>query len=239
MSGDQDKPPEQRGVLTGAFQLLDALVELSEGGLTAVAAASGLPKATAHRLLRQLCEMGAVERRGSRYRMGHRMFQLGQAWHPYPGLEEAADQPIRALATASGADVAVCVLRGGQTVFIGGVPGELGAVNPSAVGVAIPGRTAAGKILVATSRTATMLTLASASWTREREAIHERGVAFDHGEVVAGVCCVAVPVHGGDGEPVAALAAITAHGARLPQLAQGLRRTSDAIAATLRAGCAL
>lgn len=225
---------EGRGVLAGAFQLLDALVDLSEAGLTDVAAASGLPKATAHRLLQQLCDVGAVERRGGRYRMGHRMFQLGQTWQPYPGLGPAARNPIKALAHASGASVAVCVLRNGQTVIVDGIAGELGALVSPTVGAAVPWPTAAGKVLVASSPTATMLTLAPASWIRERETIREQAAAFDREEVMSGVCCVAVPIRGSDGEPVAAIAAMTTLGARLPQLAQGLRRTGDAITAALR-----
>jgi DNA-binding IclR family transcriptional regulator len=53
-----------------------------------------------------------------------------------------------------------------------------------------------------------------------------------------GVCCVAVPIRGGDGEPVAALAAVTTPSTPLPQLAQRLRRTGDAITAALRADLA-
>jgi DNA-binding IclR family transcriptional regulator len=232
--GGENRSAEGRGVLAGAFQLLDALVDLSEAGLTAVSAASGLPKATAHRLLEQLCDLGAVERRGSRYRVGHRMFQLGRTWQPHPGLGAAAHNPVKALAQASGASVAVCVLRSGQTLIVGGVAGEQGAVPPISVGSTVPWRSAAGKVLVASCQTATMLTLAPASWARERETIREQGVAFDREEVLRGVCCVAVPVRGGDGDPVAAIAAITTPGTGLPHLAQGLRRAGDAITATLR-----
>ena len=64
-----------------------------------------------------------------------------------------------------------------------------------------------------------------------------RGVAFDREDVARGICCVAVPVRGADGEPVAALAAITTPGARLPELAQGMRRAGDAITAALRPEC--
>jgi IclR family transcriptional regulator, acetate operon repressor len=229
-----NRSAEGRGVLEGAFQLMDALAELSEAGLTAVAAASGLPKATAHRLLEQLGDLGAVERRGSHYRVGHRMFRLGQTWHPYPGLGAAAHHPIKILARSSGASVTLCVLRNGQTVVVCGAAGELSTQISTAVGVTVPWRTAAGKILVAAGHTATMLTVASASWIRERETIREQGVAFDREEIMRGVCCVAVPVRGVDGEPVAALAAVTTPSTLLPRLAQGLRRAGDAITGALR-----
>lgn len=221
MSDDENRSAEKRGVLLGAFQLLEALVGLSEAGLTDVAAESGLPKATAHRLLRQLCDVGAVERRGSRYRMGHRMFQLGQTWQAYPGLVAAARGPMATFAYASRVSVAICVLRDGQTVVVDGIAGDSGPLVTPTVGAAFPGNTAAARVLACPA----------ASWDQERE----QGVAFDHEDVLPGVCCVAVPVRGSDGEPVAAIAAITTPGVRLAQLTPGLRRTADAITAALRA----
>lgn len=65
-----------RGVLAGAFALPEALRETGEAGLTAVVA-SGLPKATAHRLLSQLESLGATCRSDSRYTIGPRIFELG------------------------------------------------------------------------------------------------------------------------------------------------------------------
>lgn len=233
-NNNDNRPADKRGVLEGAFQLLEALVALSEAGLTAIATTSGLPKATTHRLLEQLCDLGAVERRGSRYRVGHRMFALGRTWQPYPGLTTAADKPVKALAAASGAGIALCVLRNGHTVVVGGASGEPGAPMPVVAGLTIPWRTAAGKILVATSPTAAPLTVASAPWIRERDTIRDQGIAFDREEVTRGVCCVAVPLYDTDGEHIAALAAVTTPGTPLPPLAQGLRRAGETITAALR-----
>ena len=50
-----------RGVLDGAFAVLDALAHADEGlGLTALARVSGLAKTSAHRLAEQLVTLGAV-----------------------------------------------------------------------------------------------------------------------------------------------------------------------------------
>ena len=61
--------------------LLEALakIETSTFGVTEVAAAIGVPKSTAHRLLKTLEEHGFVARAGSRYRMGGRLVELGEA----------------------------------------------------------------------------------------------------------------------------------------------------------------
>src|SRR5579859_6412293 len=51
-----------RGVLDGAFAVLEALANAPDGlGLTALARASGLAKTSAHRLAEQLVSLGAVQ----------------------------------------------------------------------------------------------------------------------------------------------------------------------------------
>ena len=51
-----------RGVLDGAFAVLDALAQADEGlGLTALARASGLAKTSVHRLAEQLVTLGAMQ----------------------------------------------------------------------------------------------------------------------------------------------------------------------------------
>jgi hypothetical protein len=49
-----------RGVLAGAFDVLDALAEADDGlGLTALARAAGLAKTSTYRLAEQLADLGA------------------------------------------------------------------------------------------------------------------------------------------------------------------------------------
>ncbi|MGW4799449.1 helix-turn-helix domain-containing protein, partial [Nonomuraea sp. NPDC004297] len=47
-----------RGVLHGAFAVLEELAKREEAGLTQLALATGLPKATTHRLLCRLADLG-------------------------------------------------------------------------------------------------------------------------------------------------------------------------------------
>ncbi|MEU0660638.1 helix-turn-helix domain-containing protein [Streptomyces lavendulocolor] len=87
-----------RGVLEGAFALLEALRRHGdEAGVTELAVACGVPKSTAHRLLEQLVALQAVERRGLRYRLGPQLYRLGQAWQPHPGLRAAGRLPLHRL----------------------------------------------------------------------------------------------------------------------------------------------
>ncbi|RAJ48519.1 IclR-like helix-turn-helix domain-containing protein [Streptomyces sp. KhCrAH-43] len=90
-AGKERDTNRRRGVIEGAFALLDALRRCGgEAGLTEIAAACALPKGSVHRLLKQLLLVGAVERRGSRYRVGSQLYRLGQVWEPHPGLRVAA-----------------------------------------------------------------------------------------------------------------------------------------------------
>ncbi|MFC0114819.1 IclR family transcriptional regulator [Kibdelosporangium aridum] len=114
-----------RGVLDGAFALLEELTRSGEAGLTQIAANAGLPKATAYRLLRQLVAVGAVEQRAGQYRIGPRMFHVGQAWQPAAALRAAAWHPLRQLASAiGGASVNVGVPDAGRTLIVATLRGD-------------------------------------------------------------------------------------------------------------------
>ena len=69
-----------RGVLEGAFELLDVLARCEDGaGLSMLARATALPKPTVHRLLQQLVAQGAVQCHGPSYFIGSRLAQLGRS----------------------------------------------------------------------------------------------------------------------------------------------------------------
>lgn len=215
--------------MDGAFRLLDALCEVGNAGLTALAAGSGLPKATAHRLLEQLVRLGAVERVGTRYRIGPRLFQLGQSWEPHPELRLAAAHPMHVLARATGASVGLCVLRAGRALVVSGMPGEVDELVPLRTGISFGLPTAAGKVLVAD----VSIALESTSWRREAAVIRGCGVAFDHEQAVTGVSCAAVPIRARDGRVVAAVCTLIEASPRLPRIAEALRRVGNAIEANL------
>src|SRR6266542_4053171 len=66
-------------VVQRAFRLLSAFSpSRTELTLAELAHSSGLARSTAHRLAVQLADQGALERCGSGWRLGVRMFELGQ-----------------------------------------------------------------------------------------------------------------------------------------------------------------
>ncbi|KAA0942726.1 IclR family transcriptional regulator [Streptomyces apricus] len=203
-------------------------------GLTRLASDSGLPKATAHRLLGQLAELGAIERRGGRYRIGSRIFRLGHGWQAHPRLLGAARGPVRRLAGATGATVSVNVLREGRTMVVAAVPGEVDEIVPVRPGALYPWSTAAGKVIVAGARPGLPLDPLPPSWAADAETIRDRGVAFDHEETVAGVSCVAVPLYGSGPSPTASLSVVTDASSPVARLADTVAQAGRAVSAALR-----
>ncbi|MFD3546591.1 helix-turn-helix domain-containing protein [Streptomyces sp. NPDC058655] len=215
-------PARGRGVLEGAFALLEALRRQGdEAGVTELALACGVPKATVHRLLDQLVALGAVERHGARYRLGAQLYRIGQAWQPHPGLRAAARLPLHRLRAATGASVVLTVLHEDLALTVSSVPGALEPVLPVRNGSGFHLDTAAGRALRGPSRP---------------------GPVLDREDVLAGVCCAALPVRAPDGAVVAALAALVPAGRPAPaghhleRLAQGVGQAAAAITRGLARG---
>lgn len=223
-----------RSVLEGAFALLAAVERTPGAGLTRLSSESGLPKATAHRLLDQLAALGAVERHAGAYRLGWRMFQLGQDWQPHPRLRSAAAEPARRLAELTGTVVGTAVLRRNRTLLVDWFPGEKSSpVDRSPR----PWYTAAGKACAAHPGHALPPGPLPPSWPQEAREIRARGYALDRGVLAPGAHCVAAPLYCTAGTPVAALFAVTGPAHRLDRVADAVRRTGGHISGRLgRAG---
>ena len=100
-----------RGVLGGAFAVLEALAQADAGlGLSGLARASGLAKTSAYRLAEQLVGLGAIQRVDRRYYVGARVGRIGQQWQPDPLLRRAAQTTVHALAVKSRAVASPLIL---------------------------------------------------------------------------------------------------------------------------------
>ncbi|WP_370948859.1 IclR family transcriptional regulator [Amycolatopsis sp. cg5] len=197
-----------RGVLEGAFAVLEALSTTEGGlGLSEISRRADLPKATVHRLLEQLSELGAVERRDRRYRIGALVSWLGRAWRPDPGLNLAARGPSERLAEVSGANVALCAKFGPEVYISSMVTVAALPYARQRAGTPLPPGTACSAVLL--------------------DGESDR-VVVDAGRVVAGLYCVAAPVRDEQGRTVAALGAMTMAGRRVEQLIELVRVAAEA-----------
>jgi DNA-binding IclR family transcriptional regulator len=148
------RPPARtrasRGVLDGAFAVLEALANAHAGlGLTDLARASGLAKTSAHRLAGQLLALGAVQRVGQRYYIGARMGRLGQRWQPDPLLRQAAQTPVHALAVQSCAMTSLRILHEDTFRVICATVPHGHACVPTPIDRESIARTATGRVLYA------------------------------------------------------------------------------------------
>ena len=188
-----------RGVLDGAFAVLDALARADEGlGLTALARASGLAKTSVHRLAEQLVTLGAVQCVEHRYYVGPQMLRIGQHWQPDPLLRRFAHAPVHALAVQSHAMASLRVLHEQRLRYVCAAMPLGHAHMPDPADPDSIARTATGRVLYA-AQPADGVTLPDC-WTRRewrnlRESLRDpRATVIDHQDAVAGMCCVSAPV---------------------------------------------
>lgn len=190
--------PPGRGVLAGAFAVLDAITHAEDGiGLTALVQASGLAKTSAYRLAEQLVDLGAAERIGHRYYIGSRLAKYGRSWQPDPILRRAARDPLHALAAELRAGASVCVLQGGRIrVVTAAAPrGRAWPLNDMDPNTAA--RTAAGRILYGTQPDDVALPSYwnASEWQRLRETLREpHAIITEHRDAIPSVICVAAPI---------------------------------------------
>lgn len=202
-----------RGVLDGAFDLLETLARAEHGaGLSELARDSGLPKATTHRLLEQLVARGAVQRHNQRYYIGRTLARLGRGWQPDPALRRASLAPCRSLARLTAAAAMVAVLDGGEMRVVAGVGTGAESSQHLSISDERVVRTAVGQVLLAAQPP--HLLPPGYSW-REWKRVRDRltshaSLAVDHQDVAPGVYCYAAAIPSRTGQ-VASISVLFSH----------------------------
>jgi IclR family acetate operon transcriptional repressor len=211
-----------RSVVGRVFDLLGAFdAGAKELTLGELCAQSSLPRSTAHRLVAQLSDLGALERSARGWRLGTRMFELGQLVPREHGLRELAVAHMQDLHAATGETVQLAVADSEEVLYVEIVAGHLKVPTPSRRGGRMPMHcTALGKVLLAFSHDAgraflasrstlerrTHNTIASADQLRaELHVVRHEHLAYDHEEAALGLQCVAAPILDRAGHAVAAL----------------------------------
>lgn len=210
-----------------ALALLDALGgPRAVMGVSELAQAVGLPKATAHRLLAILIDSGYVRRAGDKYALSIRAFELGSqvAVTRSNGLRDRAMPVLTELYAQTREAVHLAVPTGSSILYIEKLFGPDSARIGTAVGMRRPQyATALGKSILAysdaqhhTSMHAryyrfTAFTIGSSIILAQALArVREEGFATDFEETFLGVSCIAVPIlDRRTQKPVAALSLAT------------------------------
>ena len=217
-------------VVDRVSRLLEAYpADQAELSLAQLTRRSGLPKTTVHRLLAELESIGFVERHEGNFRLGMRLFELGQLVPRQRTLGDAALPFMEDLREVTRQTVHLAVLDGIEVVYVHILRGPQQPAPPARVGGRMPAYcTGVGKALLAHAdpevlravlagglprRTPYTITSPEAL-ERQLEEARRTGISHDHEESGLNYACTASPVTGADGRVVAALSVT----GRLPML---------------------
>ncbi|GAA1017030.1 IclR family transcriptional regulator [Acrocarpospora pleiomorpha] len=223
------------------LDILEALADQGgEAGLSEIAARTGLPYGTIHRLLQTLLARGYVRQESDRrYALGGSLVRIGEVAERLVG--GWAEPYLTKMVELSGETANMAVLEGDFVVYVAQVPSPRRLRMFAEVGRRVlPHSTAVGKVLLADRADAAAVfgrtglprrtehTITSVDrLLAELVMVRERGYAMDLGEEELGVHCLAVPVS--DGDRVVAGMSVSGPADRISalnrdELAQGLRK---------------
>ena len=199
-----------------------------EMSLSEVAAAAGLARPTARRLLLTLQELGYVRSEANRFTLTPKVVELGMAYVSSLGLWEIARPHLRDLVARTGESSSMSQLDGSDIVYVARVPVAKIIALRVEIGTRFPAlRTSQGKVLLAAlPREELARVLDQPSRAHLGDVPHRppgdleevlastraRGWALADEELALGVRSIAVPVRDGDGTVRAAMN-VTVHAA--------------------------
>ena len=201
--------------LLSAFRAGEPEVSLAE-----LSRRSGVAKPTALRLLRELTDRSFVERTPGGYRLGLRLFELGQTVPRQRDLQESAMPILTDLHEATRETVHLAVADGADVVYLQKLAVAGSPRIPSRLGGRMPAHcTGVGQALLAFGPATVLDAVLERGLTRSAprsltapgllrtrlDRIRERGWVEEYEESAPGVACVAAPVLGPDGVALAAI----------------------------------
>lgn len=202
-------------LILGVFGHDDESLSLSE-----ISRRSGVAKASVHRLSQELLSWGLLERRGTDYWLGMRLFEIGQRVPRQRILRDAARPFMEDLFHATGETIHLAVRDGLEVLYLEKVSGHNPVSRPSRVAGRMPLHcTATGKALLAwgprslfddviarpltrvTPYTVVVPRLLGAELAKARSV----GYAVEQEQTRAGFLSVAIPIVGATDTTVGAL----------------------------------
>lgn len=226
--------------------------EHPEQSLSEIVRATGLHKATTHRLVTTLLNCGFIERtaNGEKYRLGLRLAELGlNVLHRLDFRREALPY-MQQLVDRFQENCTLGVFDLGQVLYVEIVHSKHRLTIEARVGRHLPAHcTAGGKVFLAflppevvepvlnaplAAYTENTITT-SARLREELKVIRQRGYGLDEEEFEAGIRAVAVPIRDIEGNVVAQMSMpgptnrLTVE--RIPEIAQALMEVANAISA--------
>lgn len=214
------------GVVKSADRVLTVLEYLAESGGATFAEITrdlALPNSSAHQLLRTVSQRGFIEfdEITRQYRLGTRLWEVAQAYSVVQDLADIAQPFMDELTESTLETVQLAQLDGLENVYLAISESPHPMKLVSAVGKRLPAHTTGlGKVLLAQLPDAELDTRLNGivldrytdntitdpdTLRRELKRIRERGYGEDREEFVVGCRCIAMPIHNGAGEAIAAM----------------------------------
>jgi DNA-binding IclR family transcriptional regulator len=237
-------------VTTRLFAVLDSFdTGHREQRLSDIARRAELPLPTAHRLVRDLVGWGALARTDAgTYVPGRRLWDLGLLAPTHTGLREVASPFLHDIYGATLATVHLAVRDGTTALYVDRLMGHASVPVVSRIGSRLPlHATGVGKVLLAYApddvRQAVLCDLQRITahtvvqpgrLRQELTRVRQEGFAQTSEEMSLGACSVAVPVHDGADDVVAALGIVVPTLKRVrPRLIAALRVAAHGIRRSL------
>ena len=216
---------KKTSALEKSFRILEAVVGRQETGLTfaEIVAQTGTPKATAHRLLKELTTIGVLtfNRETAKYRGSLKLAGLGSEVMVNYDLRHHTHPELIKLRDETGHTAAMGVRSGDQGIYVDKVETtDYGIRLFSAVGKAFPLHcTGLGKVMLAHADPGEVDRILAGGLERitpntindpvelKKELVKtkDRGYALDLEEITRGVDCAAAPVFGPGGALIGAI----------------------------------
>jgi DNA-binding IclR family transcriptional regulator len=219
--------------------------------LTDLVRRTGLAKASVHRLAQELLGWGVLERKGSGYRLGMRLFEIGQRAPHLRILRDAALPYLEDLLLSTRETVHLAIRQGLDVLYVEKIIVHRGLSKQSRVAGRLPLYcTATGKAMLAFSSKDLLLevsqsgltpltrhTISSPSvlWAQLRK-VRTLQMATEWEETRLGYASMAAPVFGGDGGAPLSAVSVTAPTSRMnvEKFAGALRVAASGIASKLQ-----
>lgn len=233
--------------LLNTFSFAERRLSLNE-----LAARSGIPRATAFRLLSTLEEGGFIAKVGAEYHLGIKCFVLGNIVAAGLNLRDTAHPHLVALRDATRETTHLAILERWNVVYLDRLasPQPVGFMR-SRVGATLPAHcTALGKTLLAfrpedavaawararrLERLTTHTITSARRLLKELRDVRERGYSIDEQEREVGVRCIAAPVRNHQGEVIAAIS-VAGPSERMPRTLVGSDVAGQVVAAAQAIG---
>ena len=210
--------------LTNGFRILESITAAKTGlTFSEIVDATGIPKASVHRLLREMVELAvlAYDDTTRSYQGGLMLASLGASVTANYDVRRIVRPHLEALHEVTRSVVTLGIRDGERGIYIDKIePANLLIRLHSEIGKSFPLHcTAMGKVLLAHSDPSTIAKVTRRKLPRytdstitdgkilrdELETVLGNGFAIDREEITRGLVCVAAPVHGVDGRVDAAV----------------------------------